>query len=159
MWLSSTAQDAIRAVLHLAEHSRERPVRVDEIAVALACPRNYLSKTLHALTRAGVLRSERGPKGGFQLIDAPRHLALARIIAPFEPIGERRCLVGRPECGGRNPCAAHHRWSGIATQVDGFFARTTVADVLAGAAVSPSRRKPPTRPPARRPTRPTARTK
>ena len=155
MWLSSTAQDAIRAVLHLAEHSRERPVRVDEIAAALACPRNYLSKTLHALTRAGVLRSERGPKGGFQLIDAPRRLTLARIITPFEPVGERRCLVGRPECGGPNPCAAHHRWSGIATQVDGFFARTTVADILAGTTRPPSRRKRSTRPP----TRPTARTK
>ncbi|MBI3568036.1 MAG: Rrf2 family transcriptional regulator [Gemmatimonadetes bacterium] len=151
MWLSSTAQHAIRAVLYLAERSAERPVRVDEIADALDCPRNYLSKTLHALTRAGVLRSERGPKGGFQLIDPPRELPIARVIAPFEPVAQRRCLFGRPECGGKHPCTAHHRWSGVATGVEDFFARTTVADLITEAAPKAApkaaRRKRPTRPP------------
>lgn len=144
MWLSSTAQHAIRAVVHVAGNAEERPVRVDEIAAALRCPRNYLSKTLHALTRAGVLRSERGPKGGFQLSERPERLTLARIVAPFEPVGERRCLVGRPECGGTHPCAAHHRWAGVAAAVEDFFAQTTVADLLAEQHVRlarPARRK------------------
>jgi Rrf2 family protein len=132
MWLSSTSQHAIRAVLHIAGNDEDRPVRVDEIAAALRCPRNYLSKTLHALTRAGVLQSERGPKGGFRLSEPPDRLALERIVAPFEPVGERRCLVGRPECGGAHPCAAHHRWAGVAAAVEEFFAGTTVADLLAG---------------------------
>ena len=145
MWLSSTSQHAIRAVLHIAGHDEARPVRVDEIAAALHCPRNYLSKTLHALTRAGILRSERGPKGGFQLVNPPEDVTLERIVAPFEPVGERRCLVGRPECGGAHPCAAHHRWAGVATAVEEFFAVTTVADLLTKPLVSlkrpPRRRK------------------
>ena len=151
MWLSSTAQHAIHAVLYLAEHSTDRPVRVDEIATALDCPRNYLSKTLHALTRAGVLQSERGPKGGFQLVDPPRKLSIARIIAPFEPVAQRRCLFGRPECGGKHPCTAHQRWSGVATGVEDFFSGTTVADLMTAA--TPKPRKRPTRPP----NKPTAR--
>ncbi len=129
MWLSSTAQDALRAVLHIADQADNRLVRVDEIAVALDCPRNYLSKTLHALTRAGVLRSERGPKGGFQLATPPESLPIALIVAPFEPVSDRRCLFGRPECGGRNPCAAHHRWSGVASGVTDFFSGTMVSDL------------------------------
>jgi Rrf2 family protein len=144
MWLSSTAQHAIRAVLYVAEHAEERPVRVDEIAAALGNPRNYLSKTLHALTRAGVLRSERGPKGGFQLSERPERLTVARVVAPFEPVGERRCLVGRPECGGVHPCAAHHRWSGVASAVENFFAQTTVADLLVAKPIArarPARRR------------------
>jgi Rrf2 family protein len=144
MWLSSTSQHAIRAVLHIAGHDEERPVRVDEIAAALHCPRNYLSKTLHALTRAGILHSERGPKGGFQLVDPPERVSLARVVAPFEPFGERRCLVGRPECGGANPCAAHHRWASVATAVNDFFADTTVADLLTAPLVRlkrPARRR------------------
>ena len=146
MWLSSTAQDAIRAVLHLAGNAEQRPVRVDEIAAALRCPRNYLSKTLHALTRAGVLRSMRGPTGGFQLAERPERLPLARVVAPFEPVSERRCLVGRPECGGAHPCAAHHRWAGVAAAVEDFFAQTTIADLLAGSHVQlkrPVRRRKP----------------
>lgn len=130
MWLTGTAQNAVRAVLYIAEHGRDGPVRVDQIAETMGSPRNYLSKTLHALARAGVLRSARGPKGGFQLADPPERLRLARVVAPFEPAGERRCLVGRAHCGDAQPCQAHHRWSKVALAVEDFFATTTVADLL-----------------------------
>lgn len=130
MWLNSTAQNALRAVLHIADHSVVGPVRVDDIAASLDCPRNYLSKTLHVLARAGVLRSARGPKGGFQLVDSPDRLTLSRVVGPFQPAGERRCLVGRANCGDGHPCLAHHRWSGVAAAVEDFFEQTTVADLL-----------------------------
>ncbi len=132
MWLNGTSQSAIRAVLYVAGHAEPGPVRVDDIASALHCPRNYLSKTLHALARAGVLRSARGPKGGFQLADPPERLVLARVIAPFEPVAARRCLMGRADCGGAHPCLAHHRWERVAAAVADFFSQTSVADLLAG---------------------------
>ena len=106
------------------------PVRVDDIAAALGCPRNYLSKTMHTLTRAGVLRSVRGRHGGFQLVDAPESLVLARVVGPFQPTTERRCLLGRATCGDAHPCHAHHRWAQVASDVESFFGQTTVADLL-----------------------------
>ena len=132
MWLSSTAQQAIHAVLCIAGSADEGPIRVDEIAAVMQCPRNYLSKTLHLLARVGVLRSERGPRGGFRLATTPHRLTLAQVVAPFEPIGERRCLVGRPTCSDSNPCTAHHRWKKVAGGVDEFFRKTTIADLLEG---------------------------
>ena len=129
MWLSSTAQQAIHAVLCIADCAEDGPVRVDEIAAVLGCPRNYLSKTLYLLTRAGVLLSERGPRGGFRLAVPANRLTLSRVVAPFEPIAERRCLVGRPTCGDANPCAAHNRWKKVAGRVDSFFTKTTIADL------------------------------
>ena len=132
MWLSSTAQQAIHAVLCIAVSPDGEPVRVDEIAAVTRCPRNYLSKTLHLLTRSGVLRSVRGRRGGFRLAGSAERLTLAKIVAPFEPIGERRCLVGRPTCGDANPCAVHHQWKKVAGQVDEFFKKTTVAAILRG---------------------------
>jgi Rrf2 family iron-sulfur cluster assembly transcriptional regulator len=144
MWLNRTSQSAIRAVVYIAGHAQDSPVRVDEIARSLRTPRNYLSKTLHLLTRAGILRSARGPKGGFQLTDRPERVALSRVIAPFEPASERRCLLGRPECGGTHRCFAHDRWTRTAGLVEDFFASTTVADLLAeersGTATVPQRR-------------------
>ena len=132
MWLSSTAQQAIHAVLCIASVADQGPVRTDEIAVVLDCPRNYLSKTLHSLVRAGVLRSERGPKGGFQLSAPPEKVTLAQVIAPFEPVGQRRCLLGRPQCRDKHPCILHERWSRITAPVDAFFTKTTVANLLGG---------------------------
>lgn len=130
MWLSRTAQQAIHAVVCIAGSAEDGPVRVDEIAAAIGCPRNYLSKTLHLLTRAGVLRSGRGPKGGFRLAAPAAQLTIAKIIAPFEPVTDRRCLLGRAVCGDANPCAVHHRWKIISGSVDDYFRNTTVASLL-----------------------------
>ncbi len=130
MWLNSTARNALRAVLYVAEHGEDAPVRVDDIAASLKSPRNYLSKTMHALTRAGVLQSVRGRNGGFHLTDPANQLTLARVVAPFLPAGDRRCLLGRATCTDAHPCLAHHRWGRVASEVEAFFGQTTVADLL-----------------------------
>lgn len=129
MWISSTTQYAIRAVLFVAEHSGDRPLRVEAIAEALQVPRNYLSKTLHLLAREGVLRSERGRGGGFRLGADASALTLAAVAAPFGDLASRHCLLGRSACGWRSPCAVHARWEEISNALQEFFQRTTIADL------------------------------
>jgi Rrf2 family protein len=134
--LSQTAEYALRAVLYLAERADDRTVRVGEMAQALRIPRNYLSKILHLLGRAGVLTSTRGKTGGFQLAVPADRLRLAAIIAPFDRVDERRrCLLGRPQCSDRTACAVHSRWKEVADTVATFFRETTVAELLSDAAV------------------------
>ena len=128
--LSQTAEYALRAVLHIAQVGAERPVAVGEIAQALDVPRNYLSKTLHQLSRAGIVTSTFGPGGGFNLGDTPERMTLDTIIAPFDTAAERHCLLGRAQCRDSSPCAAHGRWKHIAEQIQQFFATTTVADMI-----------------------------
>jgi Rrf2 family iron-sulfur cluster assembly transcriptional regulator len=130
MWLTSTAQHAIRAAVYLAEYAGDGPVPVADVARALQAPRNYLSKTLNALVNAGVLRSTRGPGGGFQLAIAPSQLSLARVSEPFAAVGAQRCLLGRSSCDGRNPCAVHARWAAASAPTLNFFRRITIADLL-----------------------------
>ena len=130
MWISGTSQYAIRAVVYVATHGADAPVRVGPIATALDVPQNYLSKTLHMLARAGVLRSVRGPRGGFQLAVPPERLTLERVTAPFDAVGERHCLLGRAQCGDRYPCAAHARWVSLSDSLQAFFRNTTIADLL-----------------------------
>jgi Rrf2 family protein len=134
--LSQTAEYALRAVLYLAERADDGTVRVGEMAQALRIPRNYLSKILHRLARAGVLTSTRGKTGGFQLAVAAERLRLSEIVAPFDRVDERRrCLLGRPQCSDRTACAAHSRWKDVADAVATFFRETTVAELLSEAAV------------------------
>ncbi|HEY0971899.1 MAG TPA: Rrf2 family transcriptional regulator [Gemmatimonadales bacterium] len=137
--LSQTAQYALRAVLYLAARdSRDDLVKIDEIADELRMPRNSLSKTLHALGRAGVLASTRGPSGGFRLAVAPDRLTLARVVAPFDTIGQRdrQCILGRSTCSDAKPCTAHDSWKTVSQRVHGFFSDTTVADMLHDASVA-----------------------
>lgn len=131
--LSQTADHALRATLVLARHRGEGPVRVERIAAATGAPRNYLSKTLYALTKAGIVTSARGPAGGFTLAVAPEALTLARVIDCFDgPRVQTRCLLGTGPCDAARPCAAHQRWTTIAHTCRASLTATTVADLIAG---------------------------
>ena len=138
--ISRTARYALRAVLFIAEHEGEGFVSVREMTEELDVPQNYLSKTLHRLAGAGVLRSVRGPRGGFRLVAPPAELRLERILEAVDPLEgtDKRCLLGRAECSVEEPCAAHGRWCHVRETVEAFFSETTVADLIgAGRAVSP----------------------
>jgi Rrf2 family protein len=130
--LSQTAEYALRTVLFLAD--TDGAARVEEIARRLNVPRNYLSKTLHRLAQEGVLRSTRGKGGGFRLAVPADQLKLLRVVEPFDDIaGQRRCLLGRPQCNDRNPCPAHHEWRAVSERVTAFFRDRTVGDLLRSA--------------------------
>lgn len=128
--LTQTAQYALRTVLRLAAAGGERQT-VEQLAEALDVPQNYLAKTLHQLARAGVVESARGKHGGFSLGRAPGRITLREVVAPFQELGVRTCLLGRPTCTDRHACAAHVHWKAVSDQVAGFFTRTTVAELLA----------------------------
>jgi Rrf2 family protein len=131
--LCQTAEYALRTVVFIAQRPGDLPASVDQIAAALALPRNYLSKTLHRLAREGILTSARGKGGGFRLALAPGDLTLIRVIQLFDRIGDgRQCLLGRPVCSDAHACEAHASWKAVAGQVANFFAETTVADLLTG---------------------------
>lgn len=103
---------------------------MDDIAERLEVPRNYLSKILHVLARAGVLTSSRGPGGGFQLSKPASELTLAEVVERFDQLpADSGCLLGRPECSDRDPCPAHDRWKGISIAVKDFFRETSIADL------------------------------
>ena len=81
--------------MYLAETPKDTPVRVDDIAEALSVPRNYLSKILHVLGRAGLLQSTRGPHGGFRLAQPAKDVLLTDVISHFDDVGETTgCLLG-----------------------------------------------------------------
>lgn len=134
--LSQTAEYALRAVLYVAQHGTHRLVQVNEMARALRIPQNYLSKTVHALARQGVLVSTRGKAGGFRLAVPADRLYVVQVVAPFGSLGEtRHCLLGRPQCNDRTACAAHTKWKLVAERVAEFFRETTVAELLQDAGV------------------------
>jgi Rrf2 family protein len=131
--LSQTSDYALRAVLVLArEFESRRSLRADEIAAATGAPANYLSKTLNALTKAGVLTSARGPMGGFSLAVPPESLSLARVIDCFESRKpQTQCILGGGRCNPERPCAAHHRWTEI-TQARRAPLSVSVASLICG---------------------------
>ena len=129
--LSRTADYALRAVVLLARRHGGRPMSADEIATMLGAPRNYMSKTLNALARRGVLTSMRGPGGGFALAIPPDALSVATVIDVFadtRPVVARCLLEDRP-CNLDEPCAAHRRWTAITRVAREPLMGTTIAEL------------------------------
>lgn len=127
--LPQTAEYALRATLHIAARHPE-PVRVAQLSAAVNAPANYLSKTLNQLARAGVLASTRGPAGGFRLTESPERVSLARVIRVFVGGTRRHCLLGLGPCGSNKQCTVHERWKPLSSELDDFFRRTTLADLI-----------------------------
>jgi Rrf2 family protein len=132
--LSQTAEYAVRATLYLAGAGRfGTTVPAETISTALGAPANYLSKTLHQLARAGIVRGMRGPTGGFRLAVAPAELTVARIIELFDgPVTKATCLLGDRPCDPAHPCGAHDRWTAMTAASRAPLAETTLADLLRG---------------------------
>lgn len=129
--LPRTAEYAVRATVLLARHYGKRLVSADEIATVVGAPRNYLSKTLHALVRGGVLVSMRGPGGGFALAVSPDVLSLAQVIDLFAESrpSAARCLIRDSPCNAEFPCAAHRRWVALTRIAREPLAATTISEL------------------------------
>ncbi len=125
--LSRTAEYAVRAVVVLAR-THGGSLSAGEIASILGAPRNYLSKTLSTLARRGILRSTRGPGGGYALAVAPGGLSVADIADVFADISPEyaRCLLGDSPCDPQRPCVAHRRWVGITVSARDVLLRTPI---------------------------------
>jgi Rrf2 family protein len=129
--ISKTGEYALRAVVYIVTEGKGASMRANEIAEALSVPANYLSKTLHQLARAGILSSERGPRGGFRLARSPEDLSLADVLEPLDPTWlECGCLLGLPRCSEDHSCQLHERWKKVREPVRLFFQETTLAEVL-----------------------------
>ncbi len=131
MAFSQTAEHALRAVLYLARQPNGARVPAEVVAEALGAPRNYLSKTLGVLAKAGVITSARGPHGGFRLAVPAGELTLARVVSPFrEAAGSGVCLAGGRRCDAADPCSTHARWEAVQAELLAPIQGTTIADLL-----------------------------
>ena len=89
MWVTRRTDYATRAVLALA--IADDALNLDDLAGATEAPRSVLEQVMPALRAAGIVRSVRGPGGGYRLNHAPEDLTLERVVRVFEgqlaPIG------------------------------------------------------------------------
>lgn len=127
---SQTVEYALRAVVHLADKSPS-PRTTDQIAEATRVPKAYLSKVLQGLSRAGLVKSQRGIGGGITLTKTPEALTILEVVEAVEPLGRiTTCPLGLSS-HGTNLCPLHRRLDDAMATMEDAFRRTTLAEVLA----------------------------
>lgn len=126
--LSSTAEYALRAMVHLATNP-ETHCTSQEIAEKTLVPPGYISKVLQDLAREGVVRSQRGPSGGFVLARPPEKISLLEVIGAVDPIRRiHECPLGLPG-HGKNLCPLHSAIDQAARLLEEHFGGATIADM------------------------------
>lgn len=91
--LSQKGRYALRALIVLAEHTRERPMMISEIAEQAKVPRKFLEQILLDLKRRGIVRSLRGRQGGYLLGREPKDITFADVIRQTDgPLALSPCV-------------------------------------------------------------------
>lgn len=113
-----STQLALEASLLLALEPPGSSRRVRDLAIRLNVPATYLAKIMQTLTRTGVVRAVRGPRGGVQLARPARDMRLWDVLVAIEPVGEfERCFLKLSRCNELQPCPLHHAWEPIRAEI------------------------------------------
>lgn len=133
---SQTVEYALRAVVHLADQAPAART-TDQIAAATRVPKAYLSKVLQGLSHAGIVHSQRGPRGGMTLVKTPTDLTMLEVINAVEPITRiKTCPLGLTAHGTRL-CSLHSRMDAALASIENAFHQTTLAEILSEPTQSP----------------------
>jgi Rrf2 family cysteine metabolism transcriptional repressor len=131
VWVSRRTDYATRAILVLALEGGG-PLKLDELATRASVPQSVLEQVMPVLRTAGLVRSERGPAGGYRLNKLPEEITLERVVRLFQgqlaPIGyaTRRSPDSCPRFVARS---LRPVWGEVRDATIDVLERTTFADL------------------------------
>jgi Rrf2 family transcriptional regulator, iron-sulfur cluster assembly transcription factor len=132
--LSTKGRYAVMAMADLAGHEgATRPVSLAEIAKRQEISLSYLEQLFAKLRKGGLVKSVRGPGGGYRLSRPATDVRIADIIlAVDEPMTATRCEAGSPKgCTGTTTrCVTHDLWEELGRQIHVFLSSVSLADVI-----------------------------
>lgn len=133
MRLTTKGRYAVTAMLDLVLHTSKRnalPVVLADISERQGISVSYLEQLFSKLRRVGLVRSIRGPGGGYLLAKSSKGIFVADIIAAVdEKVDVTRCGGGK-DCQQGNRCLTHHLWHDLSKQIRSFLSDISLADLV-----------------------------
>ena len=124
--------EAVSLGLHAMGYLAERPDEIvpsAAIAKSLGVSGAHLQKVLQRLSRAGLVESRPGPRGGFALAKPANRIRLLDIYREISgPLKRQTCLLGKPRCNGR--CMLGGLIGRVNDEVADYLKNTRLSDVV-----------------------------
>ena len=121
----------MRGVLYLAERGAGRVTPLSEVSEAESVPEKFLAKIFQSLSKAGIVRSHRGVRGGFTLWRAPAELTVKEVLEAIQgPYHLMNCLHDPDACSKSATCALRELLILAEDRLVATFEEFTVADLL-----------------------------
>ena len=132
MRLTTRGRYAVMAMVDIAKHGSGTPVTLAEIAERQVISLSYLEQLFAKLRTGGLVKSVRGPGGGYLLAHGADCTRISDIIlAVDEPIRATRCMPGAPTgcAANKRRCLTHDLWEELGNQIHLYLSSVTLADV------------------------------
>lgn len=130
MKLTSKGRYAVTAILDIALHATNKPVTLSDISERQHISLSYLEQLFAKLRRHGLVKSVRGPGGGYQLGHTLDEISIGMIISAVnENIQVTRCL-GKGNCQNGQECLTHSLWEQLSIRIYDFLNGITLAELV-----------------------------
>lgn len=130
MRLTTKGRYAVTAMLDLALHAEPGPVSLADISERQGISLSYLEQLFARLRRFNLVKSVRGPGGGYQLMQETHQISVAQVVdAVDESLDATRC-EGKGDCHQGGVCLTHHLWEDLSKQIHVFLSGISLADLV-----------------------------
>ena len=131
MKLSSRSRYGFRAILDLAVEYGNGPLQIKKIAEHEDISNKYLEQLVAILKASGLVRSIRGPKGGYELTRPPGDVKLSEVFTTLEgPVVAVECLEHPEFCPRCTECVTRDVWAQMQAAIMGVLESMTLQDLV-----------------------------
>lgn len=135
MRLTTKGRYAVTAMLDLALRQDSGPISLADISERQGISLSYLEQLFTKLRRSGLVKSTRGPGGGYSLSRSANEIAVAEVItAVDEKVDSTRC-GGLGNCQDDERCLTHDLWTDLSEQIYTFLSGITLGNLVASQGV------------------------
>ena len=133
MKLTSKGRYAVMAMADLANVKDKKPINLTEISLRQGISISFLEQIFLKLKKNDLVKSSRGPAGGYTLTRSPEEIKLSSII---KAVDEKVKTVGckkesKKGCTGKSiKCITHNLWDDLETHINNFFEKNTLKDII-----------------------------
>lgn len=130
MRLTSKGRYAVTAMLDIAIHQPSGAVSLSDIASRQCISLSYLEQIFTRLRKAKLVKSVRGPGGGYLIGQPLTEITVQQIVeAMNEDLDARQCH-GSEDCHDGTACLSHALWDDLSAMIAGFLSHITLATLL-----------------------------
>jgi len=130
MRLTTKGRFAVTAMLDLAIHEAEKPVTLAGISERQNISLSYLEQLFSRLRRNGLVKSVRGPGGGYLIAKSLNQISVSQIISAVdEQIDATQC-GGNENCHDEKRCMTHDLWTSLNVQILQYLSGISLADLV-----------------------------
>lgn len=131
MRLTTKGRFAVTAMLDLAINEADKPVTLAGISERQSISLSYLEQLFSRLRRCGLVKSVRGPGGGYRIAKSLNEITVSQIISAVDELIDATQCGGHENCRDERRCMTHDLWSSLNVKILEYLSGVSLADLVA----------------------------